>query len=280
MNLKWILDINIKILYNKDMSFNHYQFHKGVDVYQNVFKDVQHTLSVLKKSEESGSPLFGQWEKWYDFGSILRIPKIENESDSEEYQVYKELHQAFLDVCADYIEKNNHTDFFKSNKWHVTEPSVCKYFPEAGVGYGGLAMDYHTDYQNEFEGEPGWKFGFTATMYLNDDYGGGEVDFYDGKNVISFKPKAGDITVFPSGSPDIDPNNRYMHGVFLAKDNPKYFVRMHYQYWKDGSKEYNDGLNKYGQEKWQEMLKEKYPKIRNTFHAKNRPSHLTERIVK
>lgn len=263
------------------MSFSHYQFHKGVDVYQNVFKDVEKTLSLLKKTEESGNTLFGQWDKWYTFGSILRMPKIENViADSEEYEMYKELHDIFLVVCKDYIERNGHVDFFNSNKWLIVEPSVCKYFPDAGVGYGGLAMDYHTDYQNELEGEPGWKFGFTATMYLNDDYDGGEVDFYDGKNTVSFKPKAGDVTVFPSGSPDIDPTNRYMHGVFLAKENPKYFVRMHYMYWRDGSQEYNDGLNKYGQEAWDEILKSKYVEIRNKFHTTNGPSHLTERIVK
>lgn len=263
------------------MLSDHYQLHKGIDVYQNIFKDVEKTLSLLKKTEESGSQLLGKWDTWYTFGSILRFPKIENVTvGSEEYELYKELNDIFLAVCKDYIARNGHVDFFNSNKWTVLEPHVCKYFPNAGVGYDGMALDYHTDYQNELEGEPGWKYGFTVTMYLNDDYSGGEVDFFDGKNTITFKPKAGDVTVFPSGSPDIDPTNRYMHGVFVAKNNPKYFVRMHYQYWKDGSQEYNDGLKKYGQDAWQEILKSKYHEIRVNFDFENSPRHLRERIVK
>lgn len=259
----------------------HNQFHKGVDLYQGVFHDVEKTLSIIKKSESLVSPLFGPWEKWYEFGSILRIPEIKKESNSEEYEVYEELNKIFFSVCKDYIERNNHGDFFNSNKWRVTSPSVCKYFAESGVAVeDDLAMDYHTDYQNEFEGEPGWKYGFTVTFYLNDDYSGGEIDFYDGTNLVSFKPKAGDVTVFPSGSPDIDPNNRYMHGVRLVKENPKYFVRMQYQYWKDGSEDYNEGLKKYGQETWHDMLKSKYVEIRNKFHTLNAPSSSTKRIVK
>jgi hypothetical protein len=267
------------------MSFNHYEFYKGIDVYQDVFKDVSNTLSIFKETESSTDSIFGQWDKWYEFGNILRIPKllepvVQNEKHKKQFETYQEIHEIFRKVTEHYIEKNNHGDFFKNNKWQIVEPSVCKYHPDLGVGYNGLAMDYHTDYQNELEGAPGWKFGFTTTMYINDDYDGGEVDFFDGENLISFKPKAGDVTVFPSGSPDIDPNNRYMHGVLLAKGNPKYFIRMHYRYWKDASEEYNEGLLKYGEAAWRDMCEEKYVEKRLIFQEANRPRHFTKRIVK
>jgi predicted 2-oxoglutarate/Fe(II)-dependent dioxygenase YbiX len=119
-------------------------------------------------------------------------------------------------------------------------------------GKPGLAMDYHTD-THEFDSDsPGEKFIVTATMYLNDDYDGGEVSFLDESSgsVTDYKPKAGDITVFPSGAP-------YYHGIKPIFGNERYLLRMFWLYNFVGTQEWHKNKIKYGEELWQKMEDER-----------------------
>jgi hypothetical protein len=114
-----------------------------------------------------------------------------------------------------------------------------------------VAMHYHTDFQQEKREEPGFKPYITCTMYLNDDYEGGEIAFKilkDDKSIdeIVYKPKAGDILVFPSDEP-------YYHGVGLTTNGQKYFVRSFWDYYFPGSPNWHAGLEKYGTETWAQM---------------------------
>jgi hypothetical protein len=105
-----------------------------------------------------------------------------------------------------------------------------------------MTLPFHTDFYQGDEFEPGLKAEYTVTMYLNDDYEGGDIDFRlfdgretdlvvqdgevisknsDGSNVqsIIYKPQAGDIIIFPSRVP-------FYHGVRRVSTGTKYFARM------------------------------------------------------
>ena len=51
-----------------------------------------------------------------------------------------------------------------------------------------------------------------------DDYDGGDICFYINGDFVNYKPKAGDILVFPSGMP-------YYHGVKTIRNGNKFFIR-------------------------------------------------------
>jgi hypothetical protein len=112
-------------------------------------------------------------------------------------------------------------------------------------------MHYHTDFQQEKRDAPGYKPYITCTMYLNDDYEGGEISFKilkegGGFDEVVYKPKAGDILVFPSNQP-------YYHGVQLTTKGKKYFVRSFWDYYFPGTEEWNANQKKYGATEWAEM---------------------------
>jgi hypothetical protein len=93
-------------------------------------------------------------------------------------------------------------------------------------------------------------------MYLNDDYEGGEISFKvfkeDGTySKIEYKPQQGDVMVFPSGEP-------FFHGVKTVQSNNKYFLRTFWWYNFDGTPEWHANQEKYGEEQWALMEKERW----------------------
>jgi hypothetical protein len=89
-------------------------------------------------------------------------------------------------------------------------------------------MAYHTDYVGYDDAQP--DFALTCTMYINDNYEGGDVAFKVGKDDYVYKPQAGDVMVFPSGHPDLlSEENVCVHGVKKITSGLKYFIRIFYQ---------------------------------------------------
>lgn len=105
-----------------------------------------------------------------------------------------------------------------------------------------MTLPFHTDFYQGDALEPGLKAEYTVTMYLNDDYKGGEIDFrifngtdkemrlegYSLKAIdpnygeipeVMYRPQPGDIIIFPSRPP-------FYHGVRRVESGMKYFVRM------------------------------------------------------
>jgi hypothetical protein len=105
-----------------------------------------------------------------------------------------------------------------------------------------MVLPFHTDFYQREADLPGLKAEYTVTMYLNDDYNGGDIDFrifnagenemrvvgnrleprdknYGEVPEIAYKPQAGDIIIFPSRPP-------FYHGVHRVTTGTKYFVRM------------------------------------------------------
>lgn len=112
----------------------------------------------------------------------------------------------------------------------------------AAGGTKELTLPFHTDFYQKDEFEPGPKAEYTVTIYLNDDYEGGEIDYriFNGKETevrlvdgdlvamdpaygdipkIAYRPQAGDIIIFPSRPP-------FYHGVRRVQTGTKRFARM------------------------------------------------------
>jgi hypothetical protein len=227
-------------------------------VYHDAFPD---TDEFIRRVEE-----INEWHPWYTFGEQTFLgghPYLYNSFPDKDlwdknmqecYSIMKRNHilypvqDIFYETTKDYVEK---TGSYLPN-WMQMNPGVCKYFENGGIGFSDLAMHYHTDYQQEDSQAPGHKFGLTCTMYLNDNYEGGEISFkiFDeddiGFKLIDYKPTAGDVIVFPAGPP-------YYHGVKKVTSGEKYFIRTNWCYMYEGDPEWLANREKYGEELWAEM---------------------------
>lgn len=187
-------------------------------------------------------PEFPSWDKWqYDIINAP-IPDLE-------YDPYRqELAAAFYHASKFYVE---HTEHAQPN-WVVTPWSLARYVSDTDIiGDANLTMNYHTDYMPDDAETPGEKFGITAVFYPNDDYEGGEISFRligDGGVLKEFdyKPKAGDLVMFPSKHP-------YYHGVKRISGSPKYISRLYWLYDYEGSSDWNMLKEKYGPQKFAEL---------------------------
>ena len=252
----------------KDLKYE--EIYPKIFVYSNIFEDVNEVLNVLKESIASpeGSSI-GPWGDWYTFGLETSHYdwSINSDRSIKERLVIDKVNQVFFDVTEHYAA--SHSVEIKPEKvltpsgqevdsWRKMGPSLCKYEAEAGVTQD-LAMHYHTDYQVEFKDSRGYNFAVTVTTYLNDDYDGGEIDFLVNGKLISYKPKAGDVLVFPAGDPNFltEGQELYHHGVKKVHNGSKYFIRANWQRYYNGSVEWNENADKYGLEIWLEMEKEK-----------------------
>jgi hypothetical protein len=241
------------------MTFEVLELHPDLLVYRGAFPD---PLGFIEKVNAMDG-----WHQWYLFGNKLDLqspgwfsekfparqewePFLSEEPSSD---VVKTVEQVFFSVTEDYVTKTG----YSQPNWHHFAPSMCKYdFGFSVSEEQDLVMHYHTDYQQERSEEPGFKFGLTCTMYLNDDYEGGEISFKvfkeDGTySKIEYKPQQGDVMVFPSGEP-------FFHGVKTVQSNNKYFLRTFWWYNFDGTPEWHANQEKYGEEQWALMEKERW----------------------
>ena len=205
-----------------------------------------------------------------DFG---QFDIIESEEEKYEKEIFQNIKKAFQISSKDFIEQYKDSlgwpQFINSwdiedNNWIKSGISFLKYDPTEKIQdklykEKPFAMEYHTD-THEFDLEsPGNKFIITVTMYLNDDYEGGEISFLDEVNnkIINYKPEKGDITIFPSGSP-------YYHGVTKIFKNERYLLRMFWFWNYEGSNDWHLNKNKYGEEKWKIIEKKRIEKEYNS----------------
>lgn len=233
------------------------ELYPRVSIYSGLLNDCEGLLETLRKVYE--------WSAWYTFGdlAVVQIDRKSFDSFPSKDQ-WKEIEdsvetpnpaadailRAFYEATSHYVANNE----IKPVAWNFNSPAVCMYDTNAGAA-DDVAMHYHTDFQQEKRDEPGFKPYITCTMYLNDDYEGGEIAFKIFKESgaveeVVYKPKAGDIVVFPSDEP-------YYHGVRLTTKGQKYFVRSFWDYYFPGTDEWHANREKYGDEKWAKMERER-----------------------
>jgi hypothetical protein len=238
-------------------------------VFHNVVSDCKAHIDFY----ETNMP----WDGWFRFGSqvevgsIMHGPLVKNSLD---FPTVEEWHSSMVDVPIPdgtydphkqelarslysaskfYVDYTNHAQ----PNWIMRPWALAKYIPDVDmINDDELTMNYHTDYVLKDADAPGEKFAVTAVFYPNDEYGGGEISFrLIGEagvlKQIDYKPKAGDIVMFPSDHP-------YYHGVKRITGAPKYITRMYWQYEYKGSDEWHELNAKYGPEKFAELEDERF----------------------
>jgi hypothetical protein len=265
------------------------EIYPNILVYKNMFKDVSKSYKVLTDSfTETEDRLFSPWTQWSIFGDYLN-PIIPNFSMSDKYGNLKnieastpvqedqknfgiEMMENFHLVTEDYIKRYdididlNETSIDENGNtvpiWRWTGGTIGKY--HISTTDEQVGMRYHSDYQREQGSAPGYKFVITCTIYFNDDYEGGEIDFAMGDKLVKYKPEAGDLLVFPSGHPDYltEDGMPYLHGVMPSYNKNKILSRMYWQKYQKGTDEWYAKEKEFGKEVWASMQPELEEKFR------------------
>lgn len=241
-----------------------------------VYKDLLPETSLLKDiadevSEADTTYVYVDWRDWYAYGRIcgrdqgaidgIRSFDATYQKATEDGNADLFLKELFLFRKISTVKDLAFDHYISHNKIAVPEPyvkqehSLAFYWPDFDMNGEGHAMQYHTDYNIGEWWWPGLKFLLTMTIYINDDYDGGEVVFWSDGKLTSYKPQAGDVVVFPSGDPLFPGGDAYFHcvkGIRGAKK--KYLIRSYVQYHSPHNA-YFWYLNKkrYGNENWKKM---------------------------
>lgn len=241
------------------------------------FQIIKGYIGALKESSAitDGTRLLDKWSDWFVFGSYSFekdiflnknsiIVDAERQEDikfdglfNEEFYLSIRVKGCINQAFSHYIGANN---VKLPENAYIAKPNYAKYQPEVTIGYidgKELTMNYHTDYAM---GEWFWEnqnFLITSTTYMNDDYENGEISFFINGDIITYKPEAGDILVFPSGSPLYAPDkNPYFHGVHKVRKGEKYLIRSYVKYPQKGNDIWYKNLEKYGAEKWSRISRD------------------------
>ena len=259
------------------------EIYPNILVYKNMFKDISKSYKVLTDSfVESEDRLFSPWSQWSIFGEYLNpiipgfsmsdktgnLKNIETKTTTQEDQKNFgiEMMENFHLVTEDYIKRYNididfnETSIDESNNvvptWRWTGGTIGKYHTSNEKEKVG--MRYHSDYIREQGDSPGYKFVITCTIYYNDNYEGGEIDFAMGDKLVKYKPEAGDLLVFPSGHPDYltEEGQPYLHAVMPSYNNNKFLSRMYWQKYERGTDEWYAKEKEFGKAVWRSMQKQ------------------------
>jgi len=245
-------------------NFKYEEIYPLIRVYKNLLPDITYLAESTKKSEIqfNGKYIFSEWTDWFVFGKYChRKEQLSGTVDSvdsnfdEEMNLLRRLSEATNGAITHYAITEN---IEVPQRAKITHPSLARYDTNATSG-NNLAMQYHTDFNIGEWQWPGEKFLLTCTTYLNDDYQGGEIEFFINGDIFTYKPKAGDVLVFPSGSPIFPGNIPYFHAVKLITSGEKLLVRNYLKYEYPGSDEWHKNAEKHGLEAWWKICKEKDP---------------------
>jgi hypothetical protein len=254
-----------------------------VVLYEGVFDNIPEILNMLKES--NSSRVLAEWEPWYELGHRTRLEhsiesnlseiekkqlEIHNKIYSNLIETYKDYvsywsqdqvikkhinpNQSFYDdwkyVFGDFVTDWNGFDTFPQEKetdcWMQSAVEILKHDHLMGEGLE-LAIGYHIDAFNSKDAA-GPKSIITGTVYLNDEYEGGEISFLNefDSTIVTYKPKKGDLIVFPSAKP-------FFHAAQRMSGADKYLIR-HFLLWDhSGSERYKEGEKKFGIEQWRIM---------------------------
>lgn len=245
--------------------FNIEKIHDTIWIFKNALKDSQDIIDYFENNRD--------WEDWYTFGKVSlgsglsynfnSFPTIEEwqakvkhsldqRKDDKDKYIKEKIDNLFYNATSLYLKENN----ISLENWVYENWNLAKYKATEDAGY---IMQHHTDFQRDADYNPGNKFAVTAVFYLNDDYEGGEVEYRfvedeTLENILEdyiYKPKSGDLVVFLSGHP-------HYHGVKSITKGEKYIIRTYWRYNKEAHPKWKEMQEKYGEEVWKEMERERF----------------------
>jgi hypothetical protein len=232
-----------------------------VVVYRDAFPNPEILVDRLKRYQDwekwydvgkqivIGRGLSGNFD---NFPSPAEWEAVQNkfvEPISELADVQKTIESVFYDLTKDYLKEFP----FEVDNWQRFASNILCYetrdkdfVTREASGTEALALPFHTDLHQPTKDELGVKPFLTVTIYLNDDHEGGEIAYriFDGSfedcqvvgdqlipiieynkpiDQFTYKPKAGDVIIFPSDIP-------YYHGVYKVTKGSKYFIRTFWMY--------------------------------------------------
>jgi hypothetical protein len=238
------------------------KLHPQVWVFRGGIKNPETLLEKIKALPD--------WKDWWVFGHIndtITGPDAtwDDFPEQEEWDnhlqssggTHEDIRSEIENYCYSATKLYKEDTGFDLDNWMHQTPSICVYREEGGVS-DKMSMHYHTDYQSEKAEARGFKFKLTCTMYLNDDYEGGELAFVirnnredDSSDIrFDYKPTAGDILIFPSTAP-------FYHGVKTLRVGDRWFIRNFWLEYFPGTPEWLAGEAQYGEEEWAKMEKER-----------------------
>lgn len=185
----------------------------GLNIYHNVFskKDIDEYIKILE-SNLDGSKQY-TWSEAQVTNSDVPIKKArdcvdfkysanqlgpKNNENKELIDLYEDIYSR-LKFCID-----DYARYWGINVVYYEAFNFVKYEGE------GKHFRIHSDHG------PAYNCTVSAVIYLNDDYEGGEINF-PRLDDLTYKPKLGDIAVFPS-------NYIYEHASMPIKNGTKYCV--------------------------------------------------------
>lgn len=267
-----------------------------VRIYKNLIPRIEELLYVLKDSEKNPEKYnrLGRWEQWNDLGTMVPpvltgynwdhlkgIEEYEHEEIANDYEagLIKEIFDAY------YLSLEDYSNFHKIPKDIFTLPDgPCFYKYDHTLSAPTpntpeFNMNYHTDFAFSLKDNPGKKSITTCTIYINDDYDGGEMvfnleprlarpyykrseQFFEDEPYLAggivYKPEAGDVVVFPSGNPDfLSEEGFYFHCVNRVMNGDKYFCSIFNSYEYSGSEYWREGVEEYGEDLWKWLEKKR-----------------------
>ena len=261
------------------ISFEYKEIYPLIYVYQGLLEDHIQLARIMKNSEKEskGRYYLKDWTPWFVFGTYAD-QKLHGDDADKTHAMYvnerylcQRINEANNSALSHYVGKNN---INLPKESYITTPNYAKYVSGVLVGlHEGamedgsdrvLNMNYHTDYAIGEWYWPNDKFFITCTTYVNDDYDGGELRFFVDGNIITYKPKAGDVLVFPSGSPLYPGTHPYFHAVGQVENGEKFLTRAYIKHkwhitdeWLEGEKQFKEDWPKIAKE----LIKED-----NTLH--------------
>jgi hypothetical protein len=193
--------------------------------------------------------IVNSWVPWYHFGVRTFFNEnseatINGKSNIDQIKLKNKIEDAFSESFKDYLSDWENQDWPKhvDSLYNLMKGEV-EILRHNVVKDEEYSIGLHTDSNVLRYALPEVQSIITQILYLNDDYEGGELELISTLNnkLITYKPKAGDIVIMPSGFP-------YLHSAKAVTDgNHKIIIRLFHSYLSEGSDDYKANVLKYGE---------------------------------